>query len=300
MKYLYYPGCSLKSTGRAYGESLEAVFKKLDIKMDEINDWNCCGATSYFSMDEVDAFALAARNLALAENQAADGTINVIAPCSACYLVLLKTEKFLEGNPEVSKKINSRLDRAGLHYNGRVNVRHPLDVLVNDFGLENIAKNVKVPLKGMKVACYYGCQMIRPYATFDDQYHPESMEKLVKALGADPVEWSMKTRCCGGSLTGTIQEAGLRLNRTLLKDVQRSGASIVLTCCPLCQHNMECYQERINRKYEEDFDIPVVYFTQLMGIALGLSEEELSMNRLFKKPSLKRFTSQKGAMANAW
>jgi heterodisulfide reductase subunit B len=299
MKYLYYPGCSLRSTGRAYGESLEAVFKALEIPMEELDDWNCCGATSYVSIDETDAFALAARNLALAEQQSSDEKINLIAPCSACYLVLSKTERFLEDVPNVSAKINSSLNKAGLHYNGRVDVRHPIDVLVNDYGLENIAKRVKTPLKGVKVACYYGCQILRPYATFDDQYHPETMEKLMKTIGADPVDWSLKTRCCGGSLTGTIQEAGLRLNRILLNDAQKSGAAVVLTCCPLCQHNMECYQQRINRMYDEEIDIPVMYFTQLMGIALGLSEKEVSMQRLFKKPSLKRFT-QKGATTNAW
>jgi heterodisulfide reductase subunit B2 len=299
MKYLYFPGCSLRSTGRAYDESILAVFKKLDIQLEEVSDWNCCGATSYVSIDEIDAFALAARNLALAEQQSTDEKINLVAPCSACYLVLSRTERFLEDVPDVSAKINSRLYKAGLHYNGRVNVRHPLDVLVNDYGLENITKRVETPLKGVKVACYYGCQTLRPYATFDDPYRPVTMENLVKAIGADPVDWTLKTRCCGGSLTGTIQEAGLRLNRFLLKDVQKSGAEIVLTCCPLCQHNMECYQERICRMYGEEIDIPVMYFTQLMGIALGLLEKEVSMQRLFKKPSLKRFT-QKGAAAHAW
>ncbi len=299
MKYLYYPGCSLRSTGRAYDESINAVFKKLDIELEELDDWNCCGATTYVSIDEADAFALAARNLAIAEKQSSDEQINLIAPCSACYLVLLKTEKFLETVPDVSAKINSSLYKAGLHYNGRVNVRHPIDVLVNDFGLENISKRVETPLKGLKVACYYGCQSLRPYATFDDQYRPVTMENIVKAIGAEPVDWTLKTRCCGGSLTGTIQEAGLRLNRFLLKDAQKSGAEIILTCCPLCQHNMECYQERICRMYGEDINIPVMYFTQLMGIALGLSEKEVSMHRLFKKPSLKRFT-QKGAAAHAW
>ena len=299
MKYLYYPGCSLRSTGRAYDESLLAVFKKLDIQMEEVNDWNCCGATSYFAIDEIDAFALAARNLVLAEQQSSEETINLIAPCSACYLGLFKTERFLEDVPEVSAKINAKLEKAGLHYHGRVNVRHPLDVLVNDYGIENIKKRVEIPLKGVKVASYYGCQVVRPYATFDNAYNPESMEKIVKAIGADPVEWSLKTRCCGGSLTGTIQEAGLRLNRFILRDAQESGAELALTCCPLCQHNMECYQPRINRMYGEEIDIPVMYFTQLMGIALGLSEKEMSIERLFKKPSLKRFT-QKGATTNAW
>ena len=300
MKYLYYPGCSLRSTGRAYEESLLSVLKVLDIPFEELNDWNCCGATSYVSIDETDAFALAARNLALAELQSSDGTINLIAPCSACFLVLLKTERYLESYPDVREKINSTLDKAGLHYHGRVNVRHPLDVFVNDYGLENITKRVKYPLKGLKVASYYGCQMVRPFKTFDHSHYPETMDRLVKVLGAEPVDWPLKTRCCGGSLTGTIQEAGLRLNRLLLKEAEKRGADIMLTCCPLCQHNLECYQERINRKFDEKINMPIAFFTQLMGVALGLSEKELGMHRLFKMPSLKQITHPQGEMANAW
>ena len=300
MKYLYFPGCSLRSTGRAYEDSLLQVLKTLDISFEELDDWNCCGATSYVSIDETDAFALAARNLALAELQAPDGTVNLIAPCSACFLVLLKTERYLEGYPEVSSKINAKLDRAGLHYHGRVDVRHPLDVFVNDYGLENITKHVKQPLKGLKVACYYGCQVVRPFKTFDHSHYPDTMDRLMKALGAEPVDWPLKTRCCGGSLTGTIQEAGLRLNRLLLKEAEKRDADVVVTCCPLCQHNLECYQERIDRKFQEQIDIPVAYFTQMMGVAFGLSEKELGMQRLFKKPSLVHITHPKGEMANAW
>lgn len=266
----------------------------------ELDDWNCCGATSYVSIDETDAFALAARNLALAELQAADGTVNLIAPCSACFLVLLKTERYLEDYPDVSKKINATLDRAGLHYHGRVDVRHPLDVFVNDYGLENISKRVKQPLKGLKVACYYGCQVVRPFKTFDHSHYPETMDRLVKALGAEPVDWPLKTRCCGGSLTGTIQEAGLRLNRLLLKEAEKREADVIVTCCPLCQHNLECYQERIDRRFKEKINIPVAFFTQLLGVALGLSEKELGMQRLFKKPSLEHITRPKGEMTNAW
>ena len=173
-------------------------------------------------------------------------------------------------------------------------------MFVNDYGLENISKRVKHPLKGLKVACYYGCQVVRPFKTFDHSHYPETMDRLVQALGAEPVDWPLKTRCCGGSLTGTIQEAGLRLNRLLLKEAEKRDADIIVTCCPLCQHNLECYQERINRKYQEKIDIPVAFFTQLMGVALGLSEKELGMQRLFKKPSLEHITHPKGEMTNAW
>jgi len=288
MKYLYYPGCSLRSTGRAYEESMLALFKALEIPIEELNDWNCCGATAYVSIDETEAFTLAARNLELAENQAGNGTVDLVAPCSACFLVLTKTQRYLSTYPEVSRKVNDALKTVGLEYEGKTRVRHPVDVIVNDYGLDKVAKHVTRALKGIKVACYYGCQIVRPFATFDHPHYPTSMDRIVKAIGAEPIDWPLKTRCCGGSLTGTIQEAGLRLSRALLKEAEKRGADVIITCCPLCQHNLECYQGRINNKYEETIDIPVLYFTQLMGIAMGIPEKELGIQRLFRKP---KFTS---------
>jgi heterodisulfide reductase subunit B len=299
MKYLYYPGCSLHSTGRAYHESMIAVFKTLEIPLEELDDWNCCGATSYFSIDETEAFALAARNLELAENQSGNGSANLVAPCAACYLVLTKTQHYLTTYPDIKKKVNDALDKVGLHYEGKTTVRHPLDVLVNDYGLEEISKRVKKPLKGLKVACYYGCQVVRPFATFDDAMYPTSMDRLVKALGGEPIDWPLKTRCCGGSLTGTIQEAGLRLSRALLRDAQKRKADILITCCPLCQHNLECYQGRINRKMHDHIDLPVAYFTQLMGVALGIPEKELGIQRLFIKPHFTVEAPMKGEPVHA-
>ncbi len=298
MKYLYFPGCSLRSTGRAYEESTLAVFRVLDITLEELNDWNCCGATAYVSIDETEAFALAARNLALAERQHGNGgSVPLMAPCAACYLVLTKTQHYIEQYPHVRQKVDAALTQGDLHYHGNVKVRHPLDIMVNDVGLERIAAAVKQPLKGLKAVCYYGCQVVRPFIGFDSQMYPTTMDRLVKSLGAEPVDWPLKTRCCGGSLTGTIQEAGLRLNRALLKEATKRGADIVVTCCPLCQHNLECYQQRINRRFHERIDIPVVYFTQLMGLAFGLPAGELGIQRLFKKPKLPARAEQKGSVA---
>jgi heterodisulfide reductase subunit B len=299
VKYLYYPGCSLHSTGKAYAESVLSVFKALEIPLSELDDWNCCGATSYFSIDETQAFALATRNLELAENQCGNGTANLVAPCAACYLVLTKTQHYLTQYPDIKEKVNQALDKVGLHYEGKTRVRHPLDVLVNDYGLDKIGRQVKNPLKGLKVACYYGCQVVRPFATFDDAMYPTTMDRLTKVLGAEPIDWPLKTRCCGGSLTGTIQEAGLRLSRALLKDALRRGADVIITCCPLCQHNLECYQGRINRKMGERISIPVLYFTQLMGVALGLSEKELGIQRLFNKPRFAAKATRKGEPVHA-
>ena len=285
MKYLYYPGCSLKCTGKAYEESLLAVFKALKIDYTEIEDWNCCGATDYMAVDEVNAFSIAARNLALAEKQfEKEEEIHVIAPCAACYMVLLKTMKYMDESPALRDKTKHALKEAGLNFEGRVKVRHPLDVLINDIGIEAIAKAKKYALKGIKVASYYGCQTVRPYSTFDDQRDPQTMDNLVKALGAEPVDWPLKTRCCGGSLTGTVAQVGLPLSYILLKEASRHGADVVVTACPLCQFNLECYQTDMNKKFNEDMNLPVMYFSQLMGLAMGIPQKEIGLQRLFVKP----------------
>jgi heterodisulfide reductase subunit B2 len=285
MSYTYFPGCSLKGLGKAYEESLLSVFDKLNIKMTEIDDWNCCGATSYNSMDELKAFGLSARNLALAEKQLnGDSSIDIIAPCAACYLVLNKTQHYLKEYPEIGKKIHGALNEAGLSYSGLTNVRHPLDILINDIGLDKIKAQVKQPLKGLKVACYYGCQIVRPYSTFDNQSDPMTMDQLMKAMGAEVIDWPLKTRCCGGSLTGTVQEVGVRLSYILVKEAQKRGADVIATACPLCQLNLECYQDKMRSWYNDSINFPVAYFTQLMGLAFGIEGKKLGMQRLFIPP----------------
>jgi heterodisulfide reductase subunit B len=285
MKYLYYPGCSLKCTGRSYEESLLAVFNALKIDYVELDDWNCCGATAYMAVDESKAFAIASRNLALAEEQFKDEKeINIIAPCSACYMVLLKTQNYLNQNPGEMSKIKLALKDSGLNYEGKVKIRHPLDVLVNDLGIAEITKAVKFPLKGIRVASYYGCQTVRPIATFDDARNPDSMDKIVKAIGAEPVDWPLKTRCCGASLTGTIDKVGMPLSYVILHEAVKRRADVVITACSLCQFNLECFQSKMNYKFNTQMHIGVVYFTQLLGLALGLSPKELGMHRLFVKP----------------
>jgi heterodisulfide reductase subunit B len=282
MKYLYYPGCSLKGTGRPYEESLLAVFDALGLPLEEVGHWNCCGATAYMSIDELTAFALAARNLALAERQAGSEPVSVVAPCSACYLVLTKVQKYMEQYGRLGRAVADSLAECGLSYHGDVHVRHPLDVLVNDVGLEAVGERVTAPWAGLKVASYYGCQVVRPFASGDeDPYAPTSMDRIVETLGAEPVDWPLKTRCCGGSMTGTIQQAGLRLSYILLKEAKDRGADVVLTCCPLCQFNLECYQDQMKKRYGNGAAIPVVYFSQLMGKAMGIGDRELGLHRVF-------------------
>ena len=297
MTYLYYPGCSLKGNGKAYEESALQVFKALDMQFEELDDWNCCGATAYMAISELQAFALSARNLAIAEKHiSGNGTIDLIAPCAACYLVLNKTVNYLKDFQDISHKIHSALKAAGLKYEGRVRVRHPLDVLVNDIGIERIKARVSRPLKEYKVASYYGCQIIRPYATFDDQDNPQTMDSILAALGAEIIDWPLKSRCCGGSLTGTIQDVGSRLSFILLKEAKKRGANVISTACPLCQFNLECYQDSMKSSFNEDVELASLYFTQLMGLAFGIEGKKIGMHRIFVQP---KFTAQGGSHARS-
>jgi heterodisulfide reductase subunit B2 len=288
MKYIYYPGCSLKGTGRAYEESLLPVLKALDVDFEELKEWNCCGATAYMAVDETKAFALAARNLALAE-EIGSGEPGVpptiIAPCNACFLVLNKAKHYIAENAELGKKIKTALKAADLNFKGNVLVRHPIDVLVNDIGLDKIKTRATKPLKGLKVAPYYGCQIVRPYADFDDQHNPVTLDKILKAIGVEVVDYPLKTKCCGGSLTGTITEVGVRLNYMLLKEARRRDADCIATTCPLCQFNLECYQDKMHYENEPAMNMPVAYFTQLMGLAFDIPKEQLGFNHIFHQPA---------------
>lgn len=275
MKYAYFPGCSLKGTGRSYEESLLPVMQALGVELEELKDWNCCGATAYMSVDEVKACVLASRNLAIAEKT---GHKALATPCSACYLVLNKTQHYLKEVPSIANAVGRALDAAGLSCQANMPVRHPLDILLNDIGLDAIKKRVSQPLKGLKIAPYYGCQIVRPYATFDDAYQPMTLDLLCEALGATVVRYPLKTRCCGGSLTGTMPEPGLHCAYQLLKEAVKRGADMVVTVCPLCQFNLDGYHDQIEAKWEP-VRIPTLYFSQLMGLAFGMAPNQLGLQR---------------------
>lgn len=279
MKYTYYPGCSVKATAKLYQESIDAVAPELGIELEELDDWNCCGATAYMSVKELMSFAISARNLALAEPFHRD----VVTPCSACYLVLNKTNHYFAEYPELRKKLGQALEAGGLSYSGNIRVRHLLDVFVNDVGVEKIRGLVSRRLEGLNVAPYYGCQIVRPEEGFDDPDVPTLMDGLIEATGATCVKYALKTKCCGASLMGTEEKQALGLCRSLLFEAQRNGAHCIVTVCPLCQMNLDVYQPKVNRLFGTDFDIPVIYFTQLVGLALGKSHKELGLGRLAVK-----------------
>jgi len=275
MKYSYFPGCSLKGLGRAYEESLLPVMRHLGVELNELDDWNCCGATAYMSVDEQEACVLAARNLAIAEKT---GPQDLLTPCSACYLVLNKTKHNVEDFPQIRDGVNRALKAANLNYSGKTAVRHPLDVLFHDIGVEAIKQKVVRPLTGLKIAPYYGCQVVRPYATFDEAWNPTTMDNILAALGAEIVHYPLKTKCCGGSLTGTLPVAGTRLVYILLNEARKRGADCLATVCPLCQFNLDAYHAQVSSQYGP-VRVPAVYFTQLMGLAFGLPEDQLALDR---------------------
>jgi heterodisulfide reductase subunit B len=274
MRYTYYPGCSLESTSKAYDRSLREVFRLLGHELEELEDWNCCGSTAYMSVAETMALAVCARNLALAEEKG--GTL--VAPCSACYTVLSKTDRFLREQPELRSRVGEALAEAGLAYHGTVTIRHPLDVLVNDVGLEAIAAKAARRLDGIKVAPYYGCQIVRPERGFDDREVPMALDRLFERLGATVVAYPMKVRCCGGMLMTTVDEVGLRLSYELLQCAVDAGAEVIATTCPLCHINLEAYQGAINRRFKARIRIPVVFFTQLVGLALGATARDVGLD----------------------
>jgi heterodisulfide reductase subunit B len=274
MRYAYYPGCSLEATGRPYEKSVEAVAKALGIELVELEDWNCCGATAYMSINEVLSFSLSARNLC----QARKVGDTLVTACSACYTNLRKTETYLADFPEIKSKVDKALAEAGLHYDGGIVTKHFLQTVVQDVGLDRVASLVKRPLAGLRVAPYYGCQIARPFGIEDDADKPTMMDKLIAAIGAIPTFYPMKTVCCGGSLMGIRKEVALRLCRNILLCAQQYEAQCVAVTCPLCQMNLDAFQSLVNKAYGTNFHLPIVYFTQLMGMAFGLDSKGLGLN----------------------
>jgi heterodisulfide reductase subunit B len=289
MQFAYFPGCSLSATGRAYHESTSAIVGRLGLELKEIDGWNCCGATSYMSIRELLAYSMSARNLSLAMQQGHD----IVAPCSACFTILRKTDHYLQDVPELRRKVKLALAAAGLSYEpGSVKVRHLLEVTIKEAGLDRIRDEVKRPLTGLKVAPYYGCQMVRPAVDWDDAENPQTLDRLLATLGADVRYFQAKTKCCGASLMASNEAAALRLCKNLLLCAQQNEADVIVTTCPLCQMNLEAFQNKINSVYGTSFSIPVLYFTQLMGVAMGVPGKQLGLGReiVAARTILERFT----------
>jgi heterodisulfide reductase subunit B len=272
--FSYYPGCSLEGMNKAYDKSARVVSKALGIDLTELNDWNCCGASAYTSIQELRAHLLSARNLALAEREKKD----LVVVCPACLTTLTKSNRYMGEDPKLRRTLASALRAANLQYSGTVKVRHLLEIVVNDIGEQEVKAKVTKPLSGLKVAPYYGCQFTRPFGDFDDKEFPVMLDRLLAWLGAKPVNFPLKAKCCGGMLMTTNEPVGLGLVRGLLDCAAQNGAECVSTICPLCHMTLEAYQGNVNKKFGTDFKLPTLYFTQLIGLAFGFSRKELGIN----------------------
>jgi heterodisulfide reductase subunit B len=279
MKYAYYPGCSLHSTAADYQQSIDSVFQRLAIELQEIGDWTCCGASAAHVSDDLLPWALPAKDLLKVEKMG----LEVVAPCAACYNRMRQANHKLRENAELRRKVNQVLQA---EYHVQVKVRHISDVVVNEYGLEAIAKLLENDLKGMKVVCYYGCLSARPQkiVAFDDPVYPSYLDRLIRTLGGEPIEWPFKTECCGGSFSVSKKDVVLKLTRDLLDMAQNVGAEAVVVDCPLCQFNLDFRQEEVAKKYGTHFALPVFYFTQLLGLCLGLPGEALGLKKLNVDP----------------
>ena len=279
-EYVYFPGCSLEKIALSYHLSALETTQRLGVKLKELDDWNCCGATAYFHVDELLAYTLTARNLAMAEKEGSE----VVAPCSACYKNMYFTNVHLKEDPDLAEHINEALQEDNLSYSGKVTVKHLIEVFANDIGVEEIKSKVVHPLSELRVAAYYGCQILRPKKDHEDVEQPQYFEQLMAAIGATPVEFPLKLTCCGGSLLISSRPAAYSMIHNLLYSAQRAQADVIATACPLCQVNLECYQQQVNQEFGTQFAIPVVYFTQLIGLSLGIPPKKLGFGKEFLSP----------------
>ncbi len=264
MKLAYYPGCVSRSTGREMDLSTRAVCAALGIELEELADWSCCGATHVGN--ELVSIGLAARNIIQAE-----GDLPIMTACSICYSNLRNAAVRLE-EPQIRNKVNAALAKP---YASR-QIRHVLDVMLEALGKDD--DRLVVPLKELKVAPYYGCLLTRPGGGIDSPENPTIMEKLIKLLKAEPVEFRLKTLCCGGPIFMPQQEAAAGLSYLILKEAKKAGAEVIITVCPMCHLMLDARQKVLEQRHEEKIEIPVLYVTQLVGIALGLGPEELGLN----------------------
>jgi heterodisulfide reductase subunit B len=280
--YAYFPGCSLERMALSYHVSTLETARRLGIELKELEDWNCCGATAYFHVDELLAYTLCARNLAIAEREGTD----LVAPCSGCFKNMYFTNAHLKKEPDLAEHVNAALEADGLTFAGAIEVRHLINVFVEDVGLPEIKKRVTNPLAGLRVAPYYGCQVMRPQKNSEDVEQPRFFEDLLSAIGAAPVDYPPRLRCCGGSLIVTNRKAALAMVRDLLQSAVTQKAQVITTVCPLCQINLECYQRHVNRVFGTGFSVPILYFTQLMGLALGVPAQRLGIGTELIAPAL--------------
>ena len=272
----YYPGCALHGSSNDYEKSVRACCEALDVDLIELDDWICCGATAAHSLNHTLSLALPARNLGIAER---DGLEQILAPCPMCSMELIKTQRAIEDDEVLRAKI---ADIVELPLEGKGEVINLIQ-LFQQIGIDRLHEAVKNPLIDVKAACYYGCLLTRParVVEFDDCEHPQSMDDLLTTLGATTVEWNYETECCGAGMTMANEDTVLELSYKILSNAAAHGANCLVVACPMCHVNLDMKQADVERKYGESLDMVVYYLSDLVGLALGLDEKALAVDRHF-------------------
>lgn len=273
MKLGYYPGCTLYSTAKEYNLSTISVFKSLGIELAEISDWNCCGAIEAASLNYLLSIALPARNLTIASREYQ----TLIMPCSACLANHTKAFKELKGDPVLQERIKKIINAEIKD----IELKHPLDVLVNDIDMEKIKEKIKKPLNGLKVVSYYGCVLVRPSRVmqFDNPENPQYLDKIITALGAESLPYDFKTKCCGGALMLTNEDLTLQMSKNILVSAKEIGAQCIVLLCPMCHLTLESLSFKLELKLKLNLEMPILYFTQLIGLGFGINPKLLGLNK---------------------
>lgn len=277
MEISYYPGCSLGSTAKEYQSSAEAVCEQLDIELIEIEDWNCCGALEVSSLNPTLSLALPARNLKIASQT----SHKLVVACNACLNNLQTVQDKLSGNEELRQKITGILDYE-FH---KMEISHLLDLIWNEVGLESIEERVERPLNGLKTVSYYGCLSVRPSRILksDDPDDPTRLDEIVSILGGEPLEFNSKTKCCGGVLLMTYRDTAKKLTEQILTEASQRGAQCILVTCPLCHMTLETLTNKVKTDANGQ-KIPILFFTQLMGLSFGIEPKKLGLNKNLVSP----------------
>jgi heterodisulfide reductase subunit B len=272
MRIGYYPGCSLLGSSREFDESVRALAKGLGLELVEVPDWNCCGASSAHVLDHKLSLSLPARILAQAE---AAGLTEVLAPCAACYNRLASARAELAGDAKLAEEIAGIIE---LPYTGKVQVVNILEVL--DRLQDTLQEKISAPFQH-KVACYYGCLLVRPpkVVGFDRPEDPQCMDRLMQAAGAEAIDWNFKTECCGAAFSVTRTDLVAKMSGRIVADAVRRGAEAIVVACPMCQSNLDMRRPEINAALGQETTIPVIFITQALGLALGLEPVQLGLQR---------------------
>jgi heterodisulfide reductase subunit B2 len=294
-EYAFYPGCSSQKGASAsnYLTSVNAMCNTLDIKITEIPDWNCCGASiGYADAGELPRHVMNARNFALAE-QNLPGQ-DIVATCAACWLGARETKERLYASEQLMADTQEALNEAGLRIKAIPEIRHMVEVLIEDLGYDELAKPIKKPLEGMKFAGYVGCQTNRPFGIAGENYeNPMYLDKLVETVGGEAVPYDQKVTCCGGALAFSEPEKAQAQIKDIVEAAYDGGAEMIVTPCPLCQANVEVYQEQINKKYKTKFNIPVLYYSQLLVLAYGGNAKQAGLDgQMIRARKLEEFASK--------